>query len=794
MVNHTNNVSWPGWDVVRVIGRGSFGTVYEIRRDVHGRIEHSALKVISIPHNEDEVDYLRSTGTTEVDISKTLQQQVSDIAREYNIMAEMRENPCVVRCEDYEEKMHPDKLGWDVYIKMELLTPLMKALDQVRTEEQIIRLGTDLCTALKGCHERDVIHRDIKPQNVFLAKNGRFKLGDFGIAKVMDHATHATVGIGTYSFMAPEVATNKQYGKTADIYSLGLLLYWLLNEYRAPFVTIGKNAPTKFEEESARRRRFAGEPVPAPKHGSYALKSVVLKACAYDPNERYQTADDMLKAINSTQTDTVMFGHNEEDLSADGSGSLKSVPLPEEDGTVGPQFVTISANKRKKSKSIGHWLALATAAVIVVAVIGGTVLLGKLWQEKAQQSPADEKEAEVLVKEQEVPEEELEEDLEITEELEENAYEVDSAPELKEELVVEKEIEESTKAEPDSIAEINGIYFPFTSIALSEGTTLSTCVYIDWIKRQPDAAVWSSSDPDVAYVKNDKIYAMQSGEAVITIECCGISASCNVVVLKPDSQKSVPLRKSFGTRTDAFYEYDAYGNLLLSNEDDLTTVNQYIDGRLVRVSQLQDSVLRGEKLIYTKDYAYGSNGILQQVDRRWVTFQGVTIAEEFTIYDDTGKALYMTSNGEDYSDTTVYEYDSNGNLLFERVYDNLASEATRERELTTYQYDLAGNLTVKRVDSVSLGVVSLDKHIEYKYDSSNRLTQMKEWGYNWSISKCENYTYNDNNQIIEMYDEINNVTYSYTYDDAYNLIMETIAYGDSPYTYIYEYRTIPVSS
>lgn len=291
-------ISWPGWEIVRRIGSGSFGTVYEIQRDIYGDIEKGALKVITIPHNEDEVDYLRCSGLDDASITRTFHQQVGDIAKEYKLMAQLRENPNIVRCDDFRDIQHDDGLGWDIYIKMELLTPLMKCLDQVSSEEQIIQMGMDICNALIDCQKKNIIHRDIKPQNVFVSESGRFKLGDFGIARTIERTTHATAGIGTYSYMAPEVERNEPYGKTADIYSLGLMMYWLLNDRRGPFMLLPPAVPKYGDEEQARRRRFAGEQIPNPKNGSDKLKAIVMRACSFRPEERFESADEMFAALS----------------------------------------------------------------------------------------------------------------------------------------------------------------------------------------------------------------------------------------------------------------------------------------------------------------------------------------------------------------------------------------------------------------------------------------------------------------------------------------------------------------
>ena len=83
---------------------------------------------------------------------------------------------------------------------------------------------------------------------------GDYKLGDFGVAKVMDHTTHATK-IGTYGYIAPEVFNRQPYNATSDIYSLGLVLYWLLNERRLPFLPLPPAVPTAAANTEAQDRR-----------------------------------------------------------------------------------------------------------------------------------------------------------------------------------------------------------------------------------------------------------------------------------------------------------------------------------------------------------------------------------------------------------------------------------------------------------------------------------------------------------------------------------------------------------
>ena len=96
--------------------------------------------------------------------------------------------------------------------------------------------------------------------------------------------------VGTYNYMAPEVFGGRPYGSTADIYSLGLVLYWLLNERRLPFLPLPPAAISAEEDEQARIRRLRGERLHAPQNGSAALKRIVLKACEFS----FYSADNVI--------------------------------------------------------------------------------------------------------------------------------------------------------------------------------------------------------------------------------------------------------------------------------------------------------------------------------------------------------------------------------------------------------------------------------------------------------------------------------------------------------------------
>lgn len=287
------DVRWPGWEVVEEIGSGSYGKVYKIRRTLVNIVEYAALKIITIPRSATEIDDLIDEGYERSSVTEHYKKQKDDIVREYELMASLKGCPNIVHAEDISIIQQANYVGWDIYIKMELLTPLKKTARNMQ-ENDIIKMGMDICNALMVCKKNNVIHRDIKPANLFVSDTGVYKLGDFGVAKTAAKTQRGTYA-GTEQFMAPEVSLGKEYGTSVDIYSLGLVMYWLLNNRRFPFVPQGI-VPVS-EEELAKKRRLSGEALPDPVNGSRELKNIVLKACAFDSRARFGSAEEMYYAL-----------------------------------------------------------------------------------------------------------------------------------------------------------------------------------------------------------------------------------------------------------------------------------------------------------------------------------------------------------------------------------------------------------------------------------------------------------------------------------------------------------------
>lgn len=288
------------WQIRQQIGEGSYGRVFIIEKHESGQICRAALKTITVPGSRTEIKSLMSDGMNLEDVAGYYKKVADDIIGEFMLMSKLRGSRYVV---SYEEQMiieHEDHIGRDILIRMELLTPLVDITAKSQMDEtEIIKLGTDLCRALKLCRVHGIVHRDIKPENIFVSAAGNYKIGDFGVAKIVDKTKAGLSRKGTHMYMAPEVYSGRPYGATVDIYSLGIVMYKLLNKNRLPFMPKFPETITPVDKEEALYKRLRGDEIPEPQNGSRRLKQIVLKACSYSAADRYSTAEEMLKELET---------------------------------------------------------------------------------------------------------------------------------------------------------------------------------------------------------------------------------------------------------------------------------------------------------------------------------------------------------------------------------------------------------------------------------------------------------------------------------------------------------------
>jgi eukaryotic-like serine/threonine-protein kinase len=166
--------------------------------------------------------------------------------------------------------------------------------------EIAVMIVVELCRALRAAHEVGVIHRDVKPDNILVGKEGRPKLSDFGIAKVLNEAKMTVTGnlVGSPSYMSPEQADGLHTDHRTDLYSAGIVLYRLVTgtlPYRGatPLETIRKVARGEYQD-----------PVEIAPESSGAVAGIIRRSLATNINERYQSADELLADLNRVLQDS----------------------------------------------------------------------------------------------------------------------------------------------------------------------------------------------------------------------------------------------------------------------------------------------------------------------------------------------------------------------------------------------------------------------------------------------------------------------------------------------------------
>uniref|UniRef100_A0A8D0NMZ4 non-specific serine/threonine protein kinase n=1 Tax=Sus scrofa TaxID=9823 RepID=A0A8D0NMZ4_PIG len=240
---------------VQKIGEGSFG------------------KAILVKSIEDGRQYV----IKEINISRMSNKEREESRREVAVLANMKHPNIVQYRESFEE-------NGSLYIVMDYCEggDLFKRINAQKgilfQEDQILDWFVQICLALKHVHDRKILHRDIKSQNIFLTKDGTVQLGDFGIARVLNSTVElARTCIGTPYYLSPEICENKPYNNKSDIWALGCVLYEMCTLKHAFEAGNMKNLVLKI---------ISGSFPPVSLHYSYDLRSLLSQLFKRNPRDR----------------------------------------------------------------------------------------------------------------------------------------------------------------------------------------------------------------------------------------------------------------------------------------------------------------------------------------------------------------------------------------------------------------------------------------------------------------------------------------------------------------------------
>lgn len=375
------------WQIKEFLGSGSGGKSAVFRLDhTESRGVESALKVISLIEERGRLENFSYERQQEYLRARNLCSERAE--REVLLMNKLQGNSNIVDYLDHTFVDWTDETGFgrDMLIRMEKLTDLRSqiSIGKQFSREEILKIGKDICTALALCHGQGILHRDIKPENVFVNKNGSYKLGDFGISRMVSATSSAvaSTGIGTPQYWAPEQTSGK-YDVRVDIYGLGLILYELSNKNRLPF------AQSSYVRDEEIHRRLLGEALPAPCNADTTLSQIILKACAFHPEDRYSSAKEFLYALDQLEIPT-----SYETEVATGNGNYvgnqteiaKAYRSKEENSCTDKDAAkvkekTSSTTNKKLSHSFSHKHHIAIIATAVLAILICGYFFIHIWTE-----------------------------------------------------------------------------------------------------------------------------------------------------------------------------------------------------------------------------------------------------------------------------------------------------------------------------------------------------------------------------------------------------------------------------
>ncbi len=344
------------YQITERIGIGGMAEVYRAQDNVLGRLV--AVKVMLPQYAADE------------NFTQRFKQEAASAAN--------LQSPYIVNVYDWGQD------DGTYYIVMEYVrgSDLKTAIKQrgAINQRKVAEIGSQVCQALSVAHGLDIIHRDIKPQNIMVQPDGNVKVMDFGIARAKNSTKEQTSSVlGTAHYISPEQAQGKELTAASDIYSLGVVLYESATG-QLPF-----DGP---DAVSVAMKQVQDEPVPPREINPEvdpSLEAIIMKAMAKNPMERFATAKDMRSALNDFLAGRpVMFGDNFTSAQTqvmagvvapmnnmgDGTAVMPAVGgnMGAQNGTQAQSFRSDNTAPKKNGKKIAGVIVAVVAVIALIAI------------------------------------------------------------------------------------------------------------------------------------------------------------------------------------------------------------------------------------------------------------------------------------------------------------------------------------------------------------------------------------------------------------------------------------------
>ncbi len=331
------------WEVVEKIGQGNNAEVYKAYKKVDGIPLYCAVKHISLKKSDKETETI-----------------VNNLKKEVTFMQKFNGNKYIINYLNSYKETSLNKDEIDCYIYMELAEDIEKYFNRVKiSPKEVLKMGIDITQALEACQDLKIIHRDIKPSNIYKGTDGNFKLGDFGSATLLDSKKEDFVG--TYNYVSPEIYKQQKANFTSDIYSLGLVMYKLLNE-KLPFVD------NKTNEVEALKKRMSGKALPKINNLNPKIMNIINKMCAFNIDDRYQSPTELGKDLKQVHFEIAGITKIKEGSSYDKTVSIQEMKKLEDKEKHSLKYL-FNYNKNKLSKYKSKIKIILGIIILIIIII-----------------------------------------------------------------------------------------------------------------------------------------------------------------------------------------------------------------------------------------------------------------------------------------------------------------------------------------------------------------------------------------------------------------------------------------
>lgn len=369
----------PEWTLSYIISEKRGEKLYQAEKQSGDTTKYSTIRAINIPADKEELEEMRAEFPQEDELKKHIEEKMKRKKAELQLLRSLCAKPGIVSMRESYDISNNDETSYLIVARYDYIETLDSYIrSNGLTIGAAIRMGIDVCKGLENIRKLEKVHGNVRPENIYVNDNGRFKLGGFDIDLIENRKTIADDDYSFLRYAAPEMCSGGRKIFASDVYSLGLVLYRILNGGKLPF-------ENEYSQEKAVKMRLSGEPIPRPAYNAGKLTDVVMKACSYDPKDRYVTGYYMRKALEEAFEELQQAViENKADLIAENSSPMMTFSDNKKPDSNAEKFDEKTfdemAEKKRLEKKDGRKstiLALCAMFAILILCAGAYLAVGR---------------------------------------------------------------------------------------------------------------------------------------------------------------------------------------------------------------------------------------------------------------------------------------------------------------------------------------------------------------------------------------------------------------------------------